>query len=174
MKLRVTNPTRGMVLAQAADIANSAAARSRGLLGRSALAVGEGLWILPCDSIHTHGMRFPIDIVFLGRENQVIDFLGVVLPGGNIHRAGAHSVLELPAGTMDETGTQVGDYLVLERIASTELGTEDQGNGIVPGCFGVLSLAEQYNLVKPGTSTAISQLFNHARKVREAWQGVRV
>jgi uncharacterized protein len=174
MKLRVTNPTRGMVLAQAADIANSAAARSRGLLGRSALAVGEGLWILPCDSIHTHGMRFPIDVVFLGRENQVLDFLGVVLPGGNVNRAGAHSVLELPAGTIDETGTQVGDYLTLERVASSDLQVNPEDEGIVPGCFGVLNLAEQYNLVKPGTSTTISQLFNHARKVREAWQGVRV
>jgi len=46
-------------------VADRPATRNKGLLGRNSLASGEGLWIVPCEAIHTFGMRFPIDLVYL-------------------------------------------------------------------------------------------------------------
>ncbi|MEY4095843.1 MAG: hypothetical protein RLZZ53_3042 [Acidobacteriota bacterium] len=54
------------------DIADTAATRARGLLGRTGLAQGCALWLAPCRSIHTIGMRFPIDVVYLDHDNYVV------------------------------------------------------------------------------------------------------
>ena len=70
-KLLVRNRTRGAaILADSADVAASSTARRKGLLGRHTLAAGEGLWIAPCESIHTCGMKFPIDVIYLDRKKE--------------------------------------------------------------------------------------------------------
>jgi uncharacterized protein len=61
--LRIWNVTRETELAASVELANHSAARRKGLLGRDSLFAGEGLWILPCQAVHTVGMRFPIDLV---------------------------------------------------------------------------------------------------------------
>jgi len=63
--LRIVNLTRGTVVADKAEIADTGAKARTGLLKHAGLAPGEGLWIAPCEAIHTFGMRFPIDVVFL-------------------------------------------------------------------------------------------------------------
>lgn len=167
MKIRVTNPARGQVLCEAADIANSDAARRRGLLGRPSLGSGEGLWILPSDAIHTHGMKFPIDILFLGPQNEVLDSIGTMLPGGNAQRIGAHSVLEVPARTIQLTGTQAGDFLELASLEETR--SPDLG----AGCYGLLSMLEDFGIINPGTGVAVSTLAQNAKRAYGAIQGVR-
>ena len=73
-RLRVTNLTRHTVLATGLEVANSGSTRSKGLLGRARLAPGEGLWILPCEAVHTFFMQFPIDLVYTGpRESDQED-----------------------------------------------------------------------------------------------------
>ena len=62
--LQVTNVTRGTVLATRLEAAHTGPTRRKGLLGRDGLAAGEGLWIAPCESVHTFFMRFPIDLVY--------------------------------------------------------------------------------------------------------------
>ncbi len=115
MPLRVTNTTRGKILANRADEARRPLARLKGLLGRSSLALGEGLHIVPCNSIHTLFMRMAIDAAFLDPDGVVLAIYGALPPwrATRVH-FGARSVLELPAGTLHASGTQVGDRLQFE------------------------------------------------------------
>ena len=69
---RVRNTTRGTVLAERAELALGPVARLVGLLGRAGLAQGGGMVLEPCDSVHTAFMRFPIDVVVLSPEGDVL------------------------------------------------------------------------------------------------------
>jgi uncharacterized membrane protein (UPF0127 family) len=110
-RLRIANVTRQTELATWAEIADSGAKRSKGLLGREGLAPGEGLWIVPCESVHTFWMRFPIDLVYLDRKKRVKKIRHAVPPWRVSICLTAQSVLELPAGTLRATQTQKGDRL---------------------------------------------------------------
>jgi len=95
-------------------IATSFLARLRGLLGRKALAKGEGLLLCPERSIHTFLMRFPIDVLYLDENNTVIrqtEAMPPQRPGPWVR--GTHAVLELPAGTIARHGIAVGDELAI-------------------------------------------------------------
>lgn len=78
--------------------------RMRGLLGRPALAPGEGLLIAPCNSVHTIGMRYPIDVVFLDREGRVIKVRSALRPLRMAMARGARQVIELAAGEASRLG----------------------------------------------------------------------
>ena len=113
--MRVRNATRGTVLGESVRTADTFLLRLKGLIGESGLAPGEGLWISPCACIHSFGMRFAFDAVFLGPDRRVAGLCESF--GRNrvsrIFRA-ARGVLELPAGTISGTGTMVGDEIRLE------------------------------------------------------------
>jgi uncharacterized protein len=109
----VRNETRNTVLADAAEIADTSAKRCRGLLGRDHLPHGQALWIVPCEGVHTWAMKFPIDILYLDRKNRVRKVRKVMKPWRLSLCLLAHSVLELPAGIIEQTGTQPGDQLNL-------------------------------------------------------------
>jgi uncharacterized membrane protein (UPF0127 family) len=109
--LRVSNLTRNTVLATCMEVADSGAKRNKGLLGRDCLAPGEGLWIRPCEAVHTFWMRFPIDLIYLDRKNRIRKLVSAVPPWRLSACLRAHSVLELPSGTIRETQTQPGDTL---------------------------------------------------------------
>jgi uncharacterized membrane protein (UPF0127 family) len=111
IRLRVSNLTRNTVLATCMDVADSAAKRNKGLLGRKCLVPGEGLWIRPCEAVHTFWMLFPIDLVYLDRKNQIRKLVSAVPPWRLSACLLAHSVIELPSGTIRETRTQLGDTL---------------------------------------------------------------
>ena|SRR5580658_3755182 len=115
-KLRVTNTTRGTLLADCAEFADTVAKARTGLLKHSSLAPGEGLWIAPCEAVHTFGMRFPIDVVFVSRNKKVVKIRPNLVRGRIAFSIRASSVLELPAGRLAETGTQSGDQLKFERF----------------------------------------------------------
>ena len=109
--LRISNLTRQIELAQCVDVADSGAKRRTGLLGREMLSAGEGLWIVPCESIHTFGMKFPIDLVYLDRDRRVKKIRSDVHPWRISACLSAHSVLELASGSIGRTGTRPGDRL---------------------------------------------------------------
>ncbi len=114
-KLRVTNITRGKQLADRAEIADTSAKRRTGLLKHTGLAQGEGLWIAPTEGVHTFGMKFTIDVAFLNKKRQILKIRpNMVKSRMSVHLL-AHSVLELPAGTLESTGTQKGDQLEFEK-----------------------------------------------------------
>jgi len=109
IRLRVSNLTRNTVLATRMEVADSSPKRNKGLLGRDHLSLGEGLWIIPCDAVHTIGMRFAIDLIYLDRKNQIKKVCRSVPPWRMSGCLAAHSVLELPAGTARTTETRAGD-----------------------------------------------------------------
>ena len=109
--LKVVNVTRGTVLATQLEAAHTGPARRKGLLGRTGLEQGEGLWIAPCESVHTFFMRFPIDLVYLDHEKHVKKVRNAVGPWRLSACLAAKSILELPAGTIRETLTERGDTL---------------------------------------------------------------
>jgi uncharacterized membrane protein (UPF0127 family) len=114
-KLRVANQTKGQVLADRADIADTSAKRRTGLLKHTGLKPGEGLWIAPCEGVHTFGMKFPIDVLFLSKKKQVLKARPDMVKGRIAFSLRAYSVLELPAGTLAQTGTVAGDQLEFEK-----------------------------------------------------------
>jgi uncharacterized membrane protein (UPF0127 family) len=102
---------RGSVVAAQTHVADTSSTRRRGLLGSGGLAEGEGLWIVPCSSVHTIGMRFPIDVVYLSRERRVLKIRANMAARGISACFRAHSVLELRAGAAELSGLRCGDVL---------------------------------------------------------------
>jgi hypothetical protein len=93
-------------------VADSFLSRLRGLLGRRGLEVGEALWIPRTSSVHTHFMRFAIDVVFLDGEGRVAKVVRGLRPWRVAGARGAKDVLELPAGHCDRVGLREGAVLV--------------------------------------------------------------
>jgi uncharacterized membrane protein (UPF0127 family) len=112
------NETRGTILAEHVEVASSLWAKFWGLMGRGSLQAGHGMWLPRENGIHMFFMRFPIDAVFVGRAGD--DGARSVL---SVHHGlkpwlglvplvrGADGVLELPAGTLQATGTHPGDVI---------------------------------------------------------------
>ncbi|OTA40127.1 MAG: hypothetical protein A6D92_23460 [Symbiobacterium thermophilum] len=100
----VRNLTRGLALGDRIRRADTFRLRLLGLMFRPGLEPGEGLWLEPCCQVHTHFMRFPLDLLFLDAEGRVLRALAS-FPPWRISPAvpGARAVLELPAGAMGET-----------------------------------------------------------------------
>ncbi len=111
LRIRVSNLTRNTVLATCMEVADSGPKRNKGLLGREGLSSGEGLWIIPCEAVHTFWMRFPIDLVYLDSKKQIRKLVSAVPPWRLSACLLAQSVLELPSGTIRKTQTQRGDTL---------------------------------------------------------------
>ena len=117
MTIRVLNQTRNTILATAADVADTSAKRRTGLLKKDKLVPGEGLWIAPCESVHTFFMKFAIDLVYLDKKKRVCKVRHSVPPWRLSACFTAHSVLEVPAGTIAQTGTRPGDQLTFDTLA---------------------------------------------------------
>ena len=104
---------RGRLLGDRIGVADRWWLRLRGLLGRPGLAQGEGLLLDPCRGVHMLGMHFPIDVAFLDRSGAIVAVYHALAPGA---RTGWHqtatAALELPAGTLQASGTGVGDTIV--------------------------------------------------------------
>jgi len=103
----------GRVVCPAVSVADTAASRMKGLLGRRSLATGEGLLLRPAGSIHTAFMRFPIDAVFLDANLRVLRVEANLRPWRIAAQRGARAVVELPAGTAEGMGLAVGLTLEL-------------------------------------------------------------
>ena len=112
--MRILNRTRQTVLVARADVAGTSRQRRKGLLGRSTLPAGQGLWINPCESVHTIGMRFAIDLVYLDRELRVRKVKCALRPWRVSACLGARSVLELATGSIVQSNTQPGDLLEIQ------------------------------------------------------------
>jgi len=114
--LRLLHPRSGRVLADRLLVPRTFVGRGVGLMFRQALEPGLGMWIAPCSGIHMFFMRFPIDAVFLDRQRRVVRVCPNLKPWRLVPVIfGAHSVLELPANTVDALGLQRGEQLSIER-----------------------------------------------------------
>ena len=103
-------------------VAGSIWARGWGLLGRKELKNDQGLWLRPCGSVHTLLMRFPVDLIFLDSENQVVKTCPSLKPfkfaAGDPQ---THSVLELPEGFLIHNHLAVGDRLLIAPAGKKEV-----------------------------------------------------
>lgn len=103
-------------MAEAADVADTSVKRRTGLLKHEALLPGEGLWIVPCEAVHTFWMKFDIDVLYLSKKKTVLK-IRERMPRRRISAClWAHSVLELPSGMAAATSTAVGDQLEFEKL----------------------------------------------------------
>ena len=112
---RAVHGPSGKVLAEDLEMPRTFIGRGIGLMFRRRLEPGRGMWIAPCNGIHMMFMEFPIDAVFLDSGERVKKvyrklpaWWGVVW-----FEWGAHSVLELPAGSTEEINLQRGDQVVI-------------------------------------------------------------
>lgn len=102
----------GSIACAECRIAESFATRLRGLMFRSSLAPGEGLLFPRARAVHTHFMRFPIDLAFLDADDVVVDVRPALRPWRAASCPQARSVLELAAGGLERSGVAVGTRLV--------------------------------------------------------------
>jgi len=109
--IRVVNTTNGKELVKKLEIAGTGPKRSRGLLGRRGLETGQALWIVPCEAVHTFGMQFTLDLVYLDKEHRVKKIVRNIPPWRISGCLTAHSVIELAAGSVLEADVQPGDQL---------------------------------------------------------------
>jgi uncharacterized membrane protein (UPF0127 family) len=107
----VRNVSRGTSLGEAVETADSSQTRNKGLLGRHGLEPGTGLWIVPCEAIHMFFMKFAIDVVYIDKKKTVRKTVKALRPWRISMCLAAHSVIELPVGAIDSSGTVVGDRL---------------------------------------------------------------
>jgi uncharacterized membrane protein (UPF0127 family) len=111
-RVLVKNRSRGTVLGEQIEVADSFFTRLRGLLGRDGLGTGEGLLIVPSRGVHMFGMRFPLDVLLLDDQRRVAGSYPRLEPGKatGMHR-GIRYALELPVGMIESTSTGEGDSL---------------------------------------------------------------
>lgn len=113
--LRVVNRTRNTTVGDNIELADTSLTRMWGLLGRSGLGTGGGLWITPSSGVHTLGMKFPIDVVGLDRNKRVVKLWHALVP----YRITSvslktSSVIELAAGGISEAQIELGDELAVD------------------------------------------------------------
>jgi uncharacterized protein len=118
----VINLTKQTWLATKVRKADNFLTRLIGLLKRTHLGPEEALWLMPSKGIHTIGMKFPIDVVFLNKDHQVLGLMSGLVPYrvSAVHLRG-YSVLELPNGTIKKSRTEIGDKLEISLAEISEI-----------------------------------------------------
>ncbi|MGE5220654.1 MAG: DUF192 domain-containing protein [Chloroflexota bacterium] len=118
----VINLTKQTWLATKVRKADNFLTRLVGLLKRTTLGPEEALWLMPSKGIHTVGMKFPIDVVFLSRANQVVGLISGMAPYrlSSVHLR-SFSVLELPNGTIKKSRTEIGDQFEISLAEVSEI-----------------------------------------------------
>jgi uncharacterized protein len=107
----------GKEVASRVSVADYFFARLKGLIRKMELEEDEGLLICPCNQIHTIGMKFTIDAVFLSKSGEILHLESDFAPGlVSKHIFGAHQVLELPAGSIQSRGMTQGKILALDPL----------------------------------------------------------
>lgn len=114
----LVNATKKTTLADQCRFANSVLKRMVGLLNRSGLAAGEGLLLDRCYGIHTIGMRFAIDVLFLDRDLHVMRAVPALPPFRTCVVRHAVYVLELPVGAIANSRTETGDQIQMRTIGA--------------------------------------------------------
>ena len=115
------NERNGRVLAHTVIPAFEPAARRKGLLGRDSLGEGSAMVLAPTNAIHTCGMRFAIDLVFVRRNGVVVKVRSCVPPWRAVVGLSAYAVIELPSGTLGPDDVKVGDVLAVMPTGASAL-----------------------------------------------------
>lgn len=114
-RMAIRNLTKNTTLADHAAMAVTPKQKNQGLLKHKRLDPGDGLWIKGTNAVHTFFMKFPIDLVYLTKDKKVVKTRHAVGAWRLSMAMGAASILELPAGVIQATGTEPGDQLEFVR-----------------------------------------------------------
>lgn len=110
--IRVVNRTQGTLLGNRIDLVDTWSGRLRGYLGRPEPKPGQGILLVGCNAVHMYGMGFPLDLIFLDKDGEVVDVVEMLMPWKRTGRIqSARFALELPTGVVDASRTTVGDRL---------------------------------------------------------------
>jgi uncharacterized membrane protein (UPF0127 family) len=110
--MKAVNLTTQGVIADDITVAEKVFSRMKGLLGQKSMRPGTALLIVPCKSIHTFGMQFPLDVIFLDKSNRVTALKENLAPNRLTPMYWrAAGVIEMPAGRIAATHTRVGDEI---------------------------------------------------------------
>jgi uncharacterized membrane protein (UPF0127 family) len=104
----------GLLLGHRIDRAETFIQRFKGLMLMKQLPIGHGLYIRPCKTVHTFFMKFEIDVLHLDEDGRIVGMEQSLKPG-TIGAAipATKSVLELPAGTLEQAGICMGQTVVM-------------------------------------------------------------
>jgi len=128
------NVTRQSFINLGVTVADTLLARLRGLLGKMRLRSDEGIWVIPSRGIHTVGLMFSIDVVYLDSELRVVHLVENLGPLRIAPlRFHSESVLELPARSIAGSGTRVGDQLLICTAKEMEAYWASQSSKPSPG-----------------------------------------
>jgi uncharacterized membrane protein (UPF0127 family) len=116
----LVNARTGAVVAGAAELALTRTARRRGLLKRTGLDRSAALVLAPCAAIHTIGMRFAIDVLFVDRTGEVVKIVRALPPWRLAGARRAHATIELAAGALQGSGVTCGDRLAVSGSPSVD------------------------------------------------------
>ncbi len=110
--LKVENTDQNRTLIDGGRVADNRWTRLKGLIGTKELPEGDGLLIKPCKGVHCMFMSIPIDVLYVNQDDVVVGLDEDMQPNafGKMHRDSRY-VIELPSGTIERTGTQVGHRL---------------------------------------------------------------
>lgn len=113
-RMGVRNATRDSVVADRVLMADTWWTRLRGMMGRPEPETGEGMLLSPCQSVHMYWMKYPLDVAFLAADGRIVEAYHGLQPSNRSrwHRD-AQQALELRAGVLADTGTEVGHRLEL-------------------------------------------------------------
>jgi uncharacterized protein len=112
-KVRILNKTRNSVLGTSVSVADGWWSRTRGFLGQRAPDAGEGILLSPCRGLHMIGMSFPLDAIFISMSGVVVALHPDMKPGTRTPLySSAEYAIELPAGSIEASGTREGDVVV--------------------------------------------------------------
>ena len=113
----------GSLIATVVEAALDSKSRRRGLLGRPTLADRHALVLAPCNAVHTVGMQFPIDVLFVNRDGQVVKIVERLGAWRIAAAVRACVTVELAAGMVRRTRVSVGDRLAIQRAPRAALST---------------------------------------------------
>jgi len=110
--MKISNESKNTTVADKAVMADNILTRIKGLLGRKEFSAGEALVLRPCNSVHTFFMRFPIDVLFIDRNNYVVGVVSALKPA-RLSKVFFRSAcaIELPIGTIQSARISKGDLL---------------------------------------------------------------
>jgi len=114
--ITVRNITRQKELARKVRVAESLLERAIGLLATPRLGAGEGMYLVPCKSIHTFFMRYPIDVLFLDDQGTILSQDTLRPWRVSSWHAKSRAVLELAEGTLKFSETRVGDRIEIKDL----------------------------------------------------------
>lgn len=113
--MKIYNSTQNNLIADKVEVAKNFFTRSIGLLSRRVISSGESLIIKPCCSVHTFFMRFPIDVLFVNRKNEIVAMYEDIKPFRilPIHWNSLY-VIELKSGQISEKNICLSDIIIVE------------------------------------------------------------